>query len=201
MRQSVIASLLCFCLIHPFAFAGGARAAEKDSIEDLLPVVTFLYRDREQTVWEQTLLIVVHQSTGKAMKATLPAGLLPAGAFDPQTPQSMEDMVKEIGEKIGFPQAYYACLRLDALADLEAESARQKDAWALIRLGLSLLGAVDTNLSLGKTVSVFRRAFAQGDTGIELSFPELCGAGEEGLHSADWEAIRSALSQAAEQLL
>lgn len=201
MRQSVIASLLCFCLIYPVAFAGDARAAEKDSIEDLLPVVTFLYRDGEQTVWEQTLLIVVNQSTGKAMKATLPAALLPAGAFDPHTPQSMEDMVKEIGERLGFPQAYFACLKLDALADLEAESARQKDAWALIRLGLSLLGAVDTNLSLGETVTVFRRAFAQRDTGIELSFPDLCGAGEEGSHGADWEAIRSALAQAADDLM
>lgn len=191
-------ALLSLCLVFPQV----SPAAEADSPQvpplpdGLLPIVVFLHRGNGDQALVSTLLIVVNQHTGKSLKATLHPDLLDTPDFQAHEAATIQALLGPLGEKMALPLEKYACLELSALDPLETGEAKDKGPWEVIQLGFSLLGAVNTNLSIGQALSLFQRVFAQKEQGMALWLPEGKSADEPLGQTPDWAAIRETLQTA-----
>ena len=188
MKKKIVLCVLCLFFAVP-----GAIAEKMASADNLLPVVVLLYDEASEDVSIDLLLIVIHKSTGRAMKVTLPANQFVDEMFDATNTESHQALLKNMEEVLQIPLEKYVCIGMDALRSLEPGKAKEMGAFDLIGLGLSLIGSTQTNLSIGETVQTFQLAFSEKEEGIEVALPENVTGGEEVLEAEDWAQIRAVL--------
>lgn len=191
---------LCLCLCTAGYAAKDVYAEEASPLEEVECIAVILHNGGDTPVLENLLLIVVHKDSGKAMKATFHPELFSDESMTVGNAGAREKLLQLLAEKLQLPLAKYVCIGADALGSLDQGEAKEKGFGDLIGLGFSLLGSVETNLSIGETIGTFRRVFAQNEEGLELSFP-----GDEQNQSAEnpydqWDEIRAVFLKATETL-
>lgn len=201
MKRKLSILALCLCFIVPNAGAQPLEPAIAPSSADLLPVAVILHSGSGETSVKTILLIVVNQSTGKALKATLKPDLFLCGAFDAQNADSVYRLLKSIEEGLQLPLEKYVCLEANAFESTKAGEAKGKSVWDLIGLGFSVLGSIETNLPASQAVTTFQRVFAQKDEGIEIMLPDDAVDPASTLAEPDWNAMRKVLYDAMKEIL
>lgn len=202
MKKWLSLFLVCWGLTSSWI---GASAQDMESpafhlSDDHMPVVVLLHDGEETSKLVNVLLIVIDRSTGKAMKATLRSTLFPADDFNPKEKNTIAALLQDMEAQLQIPLPHYVCIGLNAFNSMEQGEAKEKSVWDLIEVGFSLLGSVETNLSITQTISVFRQAFSQMESGFDIMLPGDSDTLYQPDGTIDWEKIREELYRAINQL-
>jgi hypothetical protein len=134
------------------------------------------------------------------MKATLRSTLFPSDDFNPKGKNTIVALLQDMEARLQIPLPHYVCVGLNAFNSMKQGEAKEKGVWDLIEVGFSLLGSVETNLSITQTISVFRQAFSQMESGFDIMLPEDSNTLYQPDGTINWEKIREELYHAINQL-
>lgn len=196
-KRRLLHLLVCLCCIGTAAFAENNTSADNLPLEDFHFVVVVMHDGGEQAEVENILLIAIHQSTGKALKATFHPAIFCGELFDVNSSDSIAELLQWMEKELTLPLDKYVSIGSDVFSSAEDGSAKEKSMWDLIDLGFSLIGSTNTNLSMGETITTFRRAFAQKEESLEISLPS--GTNNEVVDSTvepPWDEMRGDLFDA-----
>lgn len=157
--------MICISLCFP---AACAQEMELSDFEDILPIVVFMYHGADHPEMDRLLLIVVDEENGNAMKATLHKDLFPISEVDAANSESIGTIVDLVAEKLQLPLEKYVAVETSALEALAPGEGKEKSAWEFIQFGFSVMGSIESNLTIFETIDTFKRAFATKENGIEI---------------------------------
>ncbi len=198
MKRLFTILMMCISLCFP---AACAQEMELSDFEDLLPIVVFMYHGEDHPEMDRLLLIIVDKESGSAMKATLHKDLFPISEIDAANSESLDTMIDLVAEKLQLPLDKYVAVETSALEALAPGEGKEKSVWEFVQFGFSVIGSVESNLTIFETVDTFRRAFATKENGLEIILPPDIDLDDPLPDEIDWDGIRTELFDAIQKTM